>query len=159
LLERVATLSEKSTVEILSWRYDNEKDRLELTANIDGEQKEIVLPLTVLEEMSELVPSFEEEKIINELLKGIKEVIQKRHLVIEELDKALDDLRKGHEEARKELKAKGIDKIEVLQWNGVIKSLAAEKVVIAEKRHLIKLLLADESDLRVRLAKIRAGRR
>lgn len=152
-------MNEEADLEILSWHYDNKLDKLSIVANIDGEQKTLGLALVVLEEMAELMPSFEEEKTINELLQSIKDVIKKRHFTIEKLDEALEKLRAGHAEARKELKAKNIEKVEVLQWGCVVKSLAAEKVVIAEKRHLIKLLLADESDLRARLARIRAGRR
>ena len=144
--------------EVRSWQYNEKADRVEIVVGIGDTQKTVILSLTMLGEMTEVLPSFEEEKMIKDLLKLIAEVTKRRVLRIEKLDEMLEELRAGHADARKAL-GNAREKLDVMMHTSIIKSLAAEKVVIAEKRHLIKLLLADESDLRAKLARIRAGRR
>jgi len=148
---------ELTKIEVLNWHYDAENDRIELLVDVDGRQLTTYLTVPFLKEMVEIVPSMDEENQIKTLLELIYKIREKRILNVEALDKSLEDLRRQHADARKELKSLKINKgskNSILRWNGIVKSLAAEKVVIAEKRYLIKLLLQEEGDLRAKLARI-----
>lgn len=153
-------------IEILNWRFNDKLNKFELLIEKDGKQETAVISAELIEAMHDLIPSSSEEKLIEDVLKAIYAVRKKRVLNVDKIDTQVEELRAQHKDARGKLAAipvrgKGCkgSKNDILRWNGIIKSLAAEKVLLGEKRYLTKLLAIEEADLRARLAKILAGRR
>lgn len=153
-------------IEIVNWRFNDKLNKFELLIERNGKQETAILNAEFIEAMHDLIPSSDEEKLINGILKAIYAVIKERVLNVRKIDIEIEELRKQHTAARAALTAipvrgKGCkgSKNDIFRWNGIIKSLAAEKVLLGEKRYLTKLLSIEESDLRGRLAKIIAGRR
>jgi hypothetical protein len=147
-------------VEVKKWNYNPESAKLEIIVE-QGEGKEpltISISETTLHSIMSAVPAFQEEAKIQELLKKIYEIRERRIMVVEEIDKKLEDLRKEHKDVRSRLVKTGIGKLEIMALASETKDLAAEKVLLDTKRHLIRLLAVEESDLRARLAKAMVGR-
>jgi len=160
--EKTQTKNLLQGFQILNWRFNDKLNKFELMIEKDDKQETVVLNVEFIEQMHELIPSSKEEELIKDVLKAIYHIRKKRVLNVDDHCEEVDKLRKLHDEARTALKgisaAKKGGKNEILKWSSIVKSLAAEKVLLAEKRYLTKLLAIEEADLRGRLAKIIAGR-
>lgn len=121
---------------------------------------EKILPMTdeLMHELIETIPIFNEEKAQRDILKKIYEVREKRILTVAKIDELIDEIREKHDDAQTKLKSVN-DKLSILKWNSIIKSLSSEKTTLDTKRHLIRMLVFEEADLRAQLAKREAGKR
>ncbi len=145
-------------IEATSWRYNAETGCIEFLHHVEGQEDTIMeVPETKFGEVIDTLPSLEEEKEIQKLLNLIYEVKEKRVMTISEIDTKLEELRKMHKDLRARM-AKATEKFEILEMAAESKDLGTEKVLLDTKRHLIRMLAIEESDLRAKMAKIRTGR-
>lgn len=128
---------------IVSWEHENKVFELEIP------------PVFIKEMIVEMPPS--EEQQIRELINKIHAVRKKRLLNIADIDKKIDDIIKREHAAQNAAYA-APDKLEVKKIDSVIKSLKGEKTAQDSRRHLCRLLYQEEGELRVRLARLLAGR-
>jgi hypothetical protein len=137
---------------VKSYKHNPETGMTELVLE-DGNI--ILITDEMIFKMAESVPEHGEEKMIRNLLVEIYEVRKKRVLTTEGLDKDVESMRGQHKKYRDDLGNVGAkDKIAIYRISAQCKDLAYEKVLLGERRQLIKILWQEESDLRGRLAKI-----
>jgi hypothetical protein len=149
---------ENMKYEANGWRYNSGTGCIEFIIKVEGQEDLIVeVPETKFGEIVDTLPSLEEEKEIQKLLKLIYEVKEKRVMTIAEIDKKLEELREKHSKLRERMSG-ATEKFQIMEMCAESKDLGTEKVLLDTKRHLIRMMAIDESDLRAKLAKIRTGR-
>jgi hypothetical protein len=148
-------------VEFLKARYNSETETTEITFIEDGAEKLLTLKDEYMHELIETVPLFNEEKEQRRLLKQIYEIIERRHLKVEELDKKIEALQTEHQDLRNKLSSTTIakDKLAILRYASMISSLKGQKPLIDAERLLLRMLIIEEADLRAQLARREAGRK
>ncbi len=132
--------------QLISWKLSDDDKILLSLVDDAGKDVQVEMPDDMYKEILLEGPPTE-AKIIRELIDKINKIKEKRVLTIEKIDEDIQGLRKGHEDARDALK-KATEKVEVLAWSGVLRSLAGEKAILQERRHIVKLLYQEEGKLR-----------
>lgn len=140
--------------DVIEFRYNTEYDRLEC-ALADG--SELFISIKTLKEMIEKIPVLKEEQRIQDLIDEIHKLRVKRVLTIEGIDKQIEVLGKKQVDAQTNLKNSST-KLDMMIHANIVKSISAEKQLLNERRHLVRLLHIEEGDLRSKLAKILSGR-
>lgn len=140
---------------IVEWKYNVAMARLEFALS-DG--SDLYISDIVLEEIFHSVPAISEAEKIRALLDKIHQLRKNRILEIKAIDKQVEELRKQHEQVRKDL-ANAPDKLTVWKHNAQIKSLVAEKQMLDTRRHLCKLTYQEQGELEAILAKLERGKK
>jgi hypothetical protein len=145
-------------IEATSWRHNSDTGCIEFLSQVEG-REEIILevPETKFGEIIDTLPSLVEEKEIQRLLNLIYEVKKKRLMTVSEIDEKLEELRTKHGKLRERMSG-ATEKFQIMEMCAESKDLGTEKVLLDTKRHLIRMLAMEESDLRAKMARIRTGR-
>lgn len=145
-------------IEATSWRHNSDTGCIEFLSQVEG-REEIILevPETKFGEIIDTLPSLVEEKEIQRLLNLIYEVKKKRLMTVSEIDEKLEELRTKHSKLRERMSG-ATEKFQIMEMCAESKDLGTEKVLLDTKRHLIRMLAMEESDLRAKMARIRTGR-
>jgi len=97
------------------------------------------------------------QELIRELLNEIQRIRKARLLVIEEIDKQIEEVIKELNTAKQNL-FNATTKMEIWRWNAVVKLLASKKHALDSRRHLSRMLYKEEGRLKLELARLEAGR-
>jgi len=146
-------MSEQRELKIVNVNVEPETARLKLTLD-DGSI--VYITDVVAFSLCENFPEKTTEQRIKEIIEKIHQVRIRRVQEFEHFDKLLEELDKKHEDVCDEL-AKVTSKEAVLKYGTIVKSLAARKAIIQERRHVLKLTHIEEGDLRSQLAKLQRG--
>jgi len=139
-----------------NWKYDEPSAKFTLLAQLEnGEQVEIDISKDAMSQMiGTVIPN--EEKKIAELLKLIYGIIEKRLLSADKIAEELDSLKGEAEDIKKEYD-KCQSKTDKLICDGKLKAIDTKRATVDKKRHLTKLLMQEEAELRTRLLKVKRG--
>lgn len=137
-----------------NWKYNHKTESVEITMDTGDI---VVIPKDTFINVINIMPEFDDEYQIRELLEKLWAIKQRRLMLYEELDNEVQKLRILHADIRKSLST-AKSKMEVYRLSAQTKDLAAEKVLLGEKREIIKLLNVQEANLKGQLAKIIVGK-
>lgn len=118
------------------------------TANSQSQTPELPKPAPLPE-----MPKEREKKQILEVLDKIAAVRLEKVLTMDKLIESHNALIKLDAKTREDL-LKANTPLEIKKFKLVIESIGMEKVILQEKRHIIKLLEIEESKLRARLIEL-----
>lgn len=111
---------------------------------------------SAMNELNDKLPKTKESDKIKELIDMIHNVRKHRIKEFEELDKLAEQLAKKQDDIQKDLDS-CTSKVGVQLQSAKIKSVASQKAILQERRHLLKLTHIEEGDLRAQLAKLQRG--
>lgn len=111
---------------------------------------------SAMNELNDKLPKTKESDKIKELIDMIHNVRKHRIKEFEELDKLAEQLAKKQDDIQKDLD-NCTSKVGVQLQSAKIKSVASQKAILQERRHLLKLTHIEEGDLRAQLAKLQRG--
>jgi len=137
----------------ISWRLEDEKIILAIILD-EGKEIDVEIPLDIYKEiLIEGPPS--EEKQLRAILDKVNEIQKKRVLNIGKIDEDLGEIIKKMGEAYDNLSGTS-DRIEILKYSAMIRTLAGQKAALDTRRHLVRLLYQEEGKLRAQLARMRS---
>jgi len=139
-----------------NWKYDETTAKFTLLAQLEnGEQVEIDVSKDAMSQMiGTVIPN--EEKRIAELLNQIYNIVQKRLLTTDKIAEEFEELKDEAEDIKKEYD-KCQNKTDKLICDGKLKAVDTKRATVDKKRHLVKLLMQEEAQLRTRLFKLKRG--
>ena len=140
----------------VNWRIENEEVILTVVTK-EAKTLDVKITSEILKEIIVAAPPSDAKKI-RELISEIHRIRKTQLLMIEDILKSNQDLMKEMDDAVTALKTAGLTKTDIRRWEAIIRAVGKKKAFSQERRHLTKLLMQREGELRAKLMRLETGK-